>query len=120
MFYDLAGREFNKKPMGKGTLIEVHKGFFDTLDDNELYKDRLGIIVNVERFMEDDNRGSYNLMPMYDIIYLDLDGNIIGKEMRIRYTNVRKASVNLTLAKYAKLNEKIKYLMNKFMERNKQ
>lgn len=58
MFYDLAGRDFNKKPMGKGTLIEVHKGFFDTLDDNELYKDRLGIIVNVERFMEDDNRGN--------------------------------------------------------------
>lgn len=115
MFYDLAGREFNKKPMGKGTLIKVHKGFFDTLDDNELYKDRLGIIVNVERFMEDDNRGSYNLMPAYDIIYLDLDGNITGKETRIRYNNVRKASVNLTLAKYVKLNERIKYLMNKIM-----
>lgn len=108
MFYDLAGREFNKKPMEKGTLIKVHKGFFDTLNDDELYKDRLGIIANVERFMEDDNRGSYNLMLMYDIIYLDLDGNITGKETRIRYNNVRKANVNLTSAKYVKLNEKNK------------
>lgn len=116
MFYDLAGREFTKKPLVEGTLVKVCKGYFDTLNDDELYKDQLAIITNVERFMEDDNCGSYNLMPMYDMVYIDKDGKILCKEYRVKYSVVHKAGLRLNSSKYAKLNESIKKLNNKLIK----
>lgn len=113
MFYDLAGREFTKKPLVEGTLVKVCKGFFDTFNDAELYKDQLAIIINVERFMEDDNRGSYNLMPMYDLVYIDKDGNILNTEYRVKYNVVHKAGLRLKSSKYNHLNLMIEKINNK-------
>lgn len=104
MYYDLAGREFSKKPYEIGTLVKVHFGYFDTLDDSLLYKDIFAIVVGVER-----EHGT--LDPMYDLVIVDKEGKIINTMYRIQQRLCCKAGLKLSSPKYqmlCKIIEKIK------------
>ena len=87
MWYgDLRGREFAVKPINIGELVYIRKGWLDTFNDDELYKEQLAIIIDV-------NPIAGTLMPMYDVIYCTKEGKYLSYELRLNTHVVYKACI---------------------------
>lgn len=107
MYYDLAGREFSRKPYEIGTLIRVYFGCFDTFEESLIHKDIIAIVAGVER-----EHGT--LDPMYDSVIVDKEGKITDTMYRVRQRLCCKAGLKLSSSKYQSLCKVIEKIKRKY------